>query len=128
MPGTHYQDQFVLKNWKRFQFAINRFEGHQPEVDAAVQQLPWEAARHMSIYLHLHVRILLPERKNQFRQQIQGRAFVRSHADSTGFQSLQLLNCLAHLSTQTKNPPGIIVHDLACFSEGWYFLVSLKQW
>src|SRR5262249_17878216 len=65
--------------------------------------------------------------QNEFRQEIERRALVRTHSNEPALQTLHFGNRLPHLIPQTKNPLCVVINHLPCLGEDRRLLCPIQE-
>src|ERR1043165_4598211 len=124
---THDEDEFVSVDGEGFKLAVRRLEGHQREVEGAVNDFARELLRRVSEDFDQHRGVALAEFENEVGQEIERRALVRADAHPASRERAHLRDGLARLVAQRDDPSRIVVDDAANVRERGRLPRAVKQ-
>ena len=122
-----YQHQLVSEHKEGFEVAVNRLEGEEREVHAALQDLARQPLGDVPVNLDLNFGVALAVGEDDPRQEVERGALVRADADAAPLQRAQLGNRLARLVAQGKNSLRVVVYDLARFGQRRRLLRAVEE-
>src|SRR5947209_226616 len=124
---THDEHQLVFEDGEGLKLAVPRLEGHQREVQCAVNHPARELLRGVAEQFDQNVRVALAELEDEVGQEVERRALVRADAHAPALERAHLGHGLARLVAQGDDAARVVVDDAAHVGERGRLLRAVEQ-